>query len=304
MGNEGAKWTKEDIDRLKILVNKGYDKKQIASELGRSITSIDLKCRRLNIEVYNSDRWWTKEDYDLLKELWFNPRYTTKGIARLMHRPVQGIIIKAQRLDLGPRNAIKENLSITDICNEMQVSRDRVSTWINKKGLVTSKNKAGKGKYNIKSEDLLEFLKNNPDSYDASKISEHLFTSEPDWLVEKRKKDAKKDHYKQYRYWTNDEDKKLEQMFKTGLSINTVAKALNRSRSSVISRKQILFIGKTYRKYYTDKEKEFLRENSPYMTVDELREQGLRNRSTESIIYMCEKLKLEYHISKERCKQR
>ncbi len=63
-------------------------------------------------------------------------------------------------MKLGPRNEYREHLSVTDIMEEMQVSRDRVMAWI-KLGLKTNKNKAGKGKYSIKDTDLLEFLENN-----------------------------------------------------------------------------------------------------------------------------------------------
>lgn len=194
---------------------------------------------------------------------------------------------KASRLGLSVRPYDDEYLSVLDICNEMDVSEDRVLHWLR----VGLKYRVIKVKYLISQEDLLDFLRNNPDRYDASKISEYLFVDEPDWLIQKRKDDYVFCTSKSHIEYTNEEDMKIERLFKQGKS----DKEMRRSESALKKHREIL----GYNLY----EIEILKKNSRYLTVDELLEL-LPLRDKKSIKYKCNDLGLPYHTRKSRCESR
>ena len=121
----------------------------------------------------------------------------------------------------------------------MQVSHDRVSHWL-KIGLVHKKNRSGKTKYLISQNDLLSFLKNHQDMFNASLISEYLFVDEPEWLQEKRKKDSAKYAKSNRLEYTNEEDKILLNMFNHGKSDTEIADVLNRTECGIAYHRRAL----------------------------------------------------------------
>ena len=181
----------------------------------------------------------------------------------------------------------------------MNVSHNRVSNWL-KLGLKYKKNRSGRTKYLISQEDLLDFLKEHQDMFNASEISEYLFINEPDWLVKKRRSDL--EYYTdnlRFEY-TNEEDKIIVSMFKQGKSNAEIARSLKRTESAIAGHLRVLDLS---RGRYNDYEIEILKENSRYLTLDELLVL-LPLRTKKGLEYKCNALGLPCHKVKERCEIR
>lgn len=296
-------WKEEEITKLIQLINQNKTKTEIAEELGRTVTAVQLKVNRLGLAIYNTSdnkgnrgRNWNTDQDNLLKELWSDPELSKSVICNRLHRSYYSIRKRALILNLGSRSYNDEYLSMSDVSEYMNVSIDRVSNWC-KLGLPRKKSRSGKTKFLIDIDDLLKFLYNHQDMFDASKISEYLFYSEPQWLIDKRKKD--KEFYPENlrKEFSNEEDKKIQSYFYMGYSDDKIAKLLKRTSQSIFHRRHVLNLMKGR---YTDDEINILKKYSRYKTIDEIHEL-LPNRSNKSIEYKCCSLKIPYHIKKDRC---
>jgi len=80
---------------------------------------------------------------------------------------------------------------------------------------------------------LLEWLKNNQDKWNSTRLDEYGLGVEPQWLKEKRKTDIDIPKRKFYK-WTKQEDQKLILYYKQGkLTYKQIGEKLNRSESAV-----------------------------------------------------------------------
>ena len=296
-------WTSDEIDLLKKMVQDNCTKTEIAYKLNRTITAVQIKCSRLGIAITNQSdnegsrgRDWKQSDIDQLIELWNDPKSGKYSMMNQMRRSWTSIRYKAMKLGLGPREYDTEYLSMNDICQEMQVSFDRVSNWC-KIGLKRKKSKSGKTRWLIDVDDLLKFLENHQDLFNASLISKYLFYDEPDWLIEKRHKDST--YYpKELRLeYSNEDDKMIQNLFLRGKSDEYIAKELNRTSSAIAGRRRILGL---YKGAYTDDEDDYLRKWSRYKTLDEILEK-LPWRTIKGLEWRCKKLNIPYHLQKSCC---
>ena len=232
-------WTKEDIAKLRKMVNEGKSKEEMASYFGRTETAIEIKVNRLGLQIIRDGRNWLKKDLDLFTKDWYDGSISKYMLMKKYNRSYFSLRKKALELELGPRPHNEEYLSIREICEEMQVSHDRVSNWL-KIGLNHKKNKSGKTKYLISQDDLLIFLENHQDMFDASLISEYLFVDEPEWLKEKRQKDIKQYAKSNRLEYTNEEDKQLLSLFNMGKTDSEIAESLNRTECGIAYHRRVL----------------------------------------------------------------
>ena len=297
-------WKKEEIEKLQQMIDANYTKCDIAEALGRTVVAVQIKTNKLGLQIYNTSdntgnrgRKWTKKDEELLRELWYDSTKSKTVIEKTLRRSWYSISQKAVFMNLGAREYDTEYLSIPTICEEMQVSRDRVKNWL-KLGLKTKKNKAGRIKHLINSDDLLEFLGDHQNLFDASLVSEYLFYQEPDWFTQKRREDSIKYASKNRLEYTNEEDKIIVSLFEHGKSDKEIADVLNRTEQGIKYHRLALGL---CRNQYTQEEIAILHEYSDVKTVDELCEM-LQGRPRKGIMWKCEQLGIPYHISKERCR--
>lgn len=293
----GNVWKEKDIIELRQLVNEGYTVKQLAEYFNRTEMAILLKVNRIGEQIKEPNRTWLPEEEEQFKKDWNDPELSIYRLRKKYNRTWFGLRKRALILKLGPRNYNDLYLSIETICEEMQVSRDRVSSWI-KKGLKFKKNRSGKTRKVIDADDLLEFLEKHQDLFKADKISEYLFAEEPQWLVDKRKEDAKIKDEKNRLPYTNTEDKIIQNMFMLGKTDEEIAERLHRTKEGIKSRRIILNLVK---RKYQDYEIEILKKYSKYKTIEELAKM-LPLRKPKGIMYKCEQLGLEYHTSQHKCK--
>lgn len=293
----GNLWRKEDVAKLRQLVNEGYTVKQLSEYFNRTEMAIIIKVNRIGEQLKEPNRTWLPEEEKQFEIDWNNPELSINQLKKRYNRTCFGLRKRALILNLGSRNYNDEYLNIETICEEMQVSRDRVSSWI-KKGLKVKKNKSGKVKKLIDANDLLKFLEQNQDLFKANKISEYLFVNEPQWLVDKRKEDIEINDENNRIPYTNEEDKTIQHMFKIGKTDKEIAEKLHRTESGILCRRMVLNLIK---REYQDYEIEILRKYSKYKTIEELAKM-LPLRKPKGIMCKCEQLGLEYHTSKSKCK--
>lgn len=260
-------WTEEDVNKL-IEYAKEYDVKTIAELMNRTEQAIFIKANRLNITLYKNKRAWTSEEERIFSELW--GQISIEVIAKKLSRSIYSLKVKAIRMGLG--SVISNNtdvLTVSDITNVLGVTRDKVISW-SKKGLKLKTKKISNNKkfYYVEWNDLINFLKNNQDLWDASKVDYYMLGEEYDWLIKKRKEDFINKPLS-YRVWSNKEKVAAVNYFKLGYSYEEIAKLINRSagETAKLLRKEGYYLRD---RLWTEEEVMFLRENYKSMTQDEI----------------------------------
>ena len=287
-------WTKEEIEELKNLSDK-YHYTKIAKMMNKSENSIYLKAKKLGITLIQDRREWTKEDEDMLSDLWGNTKI--EAIAKKMKRSVFSLKVKAVRMNLGPM--IRNNydvITISDISDILSVSRDRIIRWISL-GLKLKKTKLSKNReyYTITLQDLLDFLEKNQGLWDSRNLEKNILGIEPDWLIEKRKKDIRTDP-NWYHKWSEEEINKTINLFKNGKNYEEISVIINRSEWSVANLLRNLGYSYMLPQYWKSKEIKYLRENYKDMTYEEIA--SYLGRTTKAVSAKAEELGFQKKYTK------
>lgn len=175
-------------------------------------------------------RKWTEKEINYLLEKWGSS--SVEKIAKYLKRKETAVIAKARKLGL--KTLYKgEYLTTPDIAAILGITQQTVWKWIKtNKFKISKKNILNRKMYLITLENLVKWLKDNQDSWDASKVELYALGIEPKWLIEKRKIDAKK-YKKRYKSWSKNEDFQLINMYKLGYRAKDIAKEINRSVPAV-----------------------------------------------------------------------
>ena len=122
-------WSNEEVEMLKKLSEK-YHISEIAKKMEKTENAIYLKAKRLGITLIQDRRKWTKEEQEILEELW--GYQSIESIAKRLKRTPMSLKEQAVRMNLG--SMIKNNsefLTVSDINELLNVSRDRITiTWV------------------------------------------------------------------------------------------------------------------------------------------------------------------------------
>ena len=288
-------WTEQEIETLKLLADK-YHYSEIAKIMNKTENAIYLKAKRLGITLIQDKRKWTKEEETLLSDLWGTRSIET--IAKTLKRTIFSLKVKAVRMGLGPM--IRNNydlITVSDICNLLGVTRDRITTtWINL-GLNLKKKKLTNNMsyYVITWNDLMTFLENNQNEWDSRCVEKNMLGTEPEWLKEKRIRDIEENPL-WYRKWTEDEIKKAENLFKDGNSYLEIAEEINRSEWAVANLLRNMGYSYMLPQFWKGKELKYLRENYENMTYSEIAEE--LGRTTKAIGAKVEELGYQKRLIK------
>lgn len=281
-------WTAEEIQFLRD-ANGKQTIKNLAKQLNRDEHSVRSKCLRDDIKYKHKRNYWTTNEIKEFKEDWNDGSISDKKLSEKYGRSITALRSEAARLELGQRIPDLCYLTVSDIVNEMGVSKYTVYNWINK-GLKVSKSKVKPYKYLIDSKNLLIFLKQNPKCYKANLISKYLFNNEPEWLHNKRLEDKRKINKRQYQEYSEEDTKVIVQLFKMGKSNEYIAEKLNRTPLAIEKRLSILNLS---RKKYNEYEIEIIKNNIETKTIDEIAAM-LPLRKKKGIIAKCEELGIKY----------
>lgn len=187
-------WTKEEekiLEKLVLIDKKGYQ--EIAGILDRTEDSIVVKMKRMKLPIQGDKRIWTKEEEELLMDLWGTT--SIEKIADKLNRTVSSIKNKA--FDIGLGSALNNNydgLRIQEISEIFNISRNIIDGYWLPLGLKFKTRKLSeKSSYKyVEIKDLFEFLEVNQNIWDSRNLEPGILGKEPNWLLEKRKRDINK----------------------------------------------------------------------------------------------------------------
>ena len=288
-------WTEREIKKLERLSWK-YSISEIAKKMKKSELAVYIKARRLGIPLIQSRRKWTKDEEELLSELWgVKP---IEKIAKDLKRTVFSLKVKAVRMGLGPM--IQNNndvITISDICDILKVTRDRVSTTWVKLGLNLNSIKLTDNMTYLVVvwEDLLDFLERNQNEWDSRYVEINMLGAESEWLHAKRLRDSKENPLL-YRRWTEEEIKHAEWLLRTGKTYIEIAHEINRSEVAVAY--MLRSRGYSYRlpQFWKGRELKYLRENYQNMTYAEIGEE--LGRTEKAVAYKAAEMGYQKKIGK------
>lgn len=217
----GKKWTVEEEEILKKYYksNRKKCKKLLSS---RSAEAINQKAFRMGISVL-----WTKEEDAMLEAL--SEKFTQSKVAKMIGRSKNAVGNRRKVLGIEPFTDTTDMYNFTQIAEMLGLHHSTISkVWV-KNGFKYKK--MGNKNYATE-EEILKYMKNHPDCYDARNADYYLFYRHK-WFLEKLEKDRKKTVKTKVR-WTDYEKNRAKILKKRGLSYREIAEELGRTRKAVI----------------------------------------------------------------------
>lgn len=185
-------WTEEEYQLLeKLIMIDKKSPKEVAEILGRTEDAITIKVNRRGLQIQTNDKkFWNKEEETLLSDLWGT--LSLEKISNKLNRSVSSIKNKA--FQLGLESYIESNyegLTMKDISDLLNIDINTISiSWVSLglKYKVQQISKSKSYRY-VEIKDLYEFLEANQNIWDSRNLEKNILGIEPNWLVEKRKRD-------------------------------------------------------------------------------------------------------------------
>lgn len=180
---------------------------------------------------------WTEEEIETLKNLWGEK--TPDAIGRILERSTGGVIGKAKLLHLGSYLEASEYLGMHQVTEIMGVdSHVPVRTWIPKYNMpFVYRRIRGNLRFRvIRLEDLMKWLRDNPEAWDSRKVKPYALGTEPPWLKEKRAADNKRPEKPTGTKYTAAEDSAILIGRATGKGYKEIGARIGRSAASVQAR--------------------------------------------------------------------
>lgn len=167
-------------------------------------------------------RHWTQEELDKLEDL--ISIYPVATIAKKLNRSFNSVNLKLHRMGLDGFAKSTDLLTMNQVCLMLGVAWRTVNRW-KSKGLRIRR----KGKFLVvKQQDLIKYLKEHPEEWNAANIPDDSLIMGFDWYKEKKKQDTKTTYN-----WTQDEVLRLKLLRRQGYSMREIAEKMGRSESSV-----------------------------------------------------------------------
>ena len=168
-------------------------------------------------------RRWTQEELDSLENM--SGTYTVAYIAKRVGRSFAAVNIKLNRMGLAGFERSTDMLTMNQVCLMFGVDSRTIKKKWKGKGLHILQ----KGNYlTIRHEELIKYLKNHPEDWNAANIPDDSLIMGYPWYKEKKKQDTKTEYY-----WTVKELSKLKLLRHQGYSIREIAQMMGRSESSI-----------------------------------------------------------------------
>ncbi len=158
---------------------------------------------------------WTEKEESYLTENWGTISIPT--LAKNLDRTVNAVIVRAQRLGLGPFLEAGEYISLNQLMIALRGSyvgkEYTVKQWIDK-GLPVKTKKVNNCSFKvIYLHDWWNWSEKNRTLIDFSRLEKNALGKEPEWLEDQRKADGKAQFFKNDP-WTDDEDMLLAGLLK------------------------------------------------------------------------------------------
>lgn len=168
-------------------------------------------------------RKWTDEELELLENL--SGTFTVAQIAKRLGRSFVATNLKLNRMGLLGFEKSTDLLTANQVCLMIGIeSRTLKKKWKDK-GLKIMR----KGNYLcVRQPDLIKYLKEHPEDWNAAKITDDSLIMAYPWYKEKKKTDEKSSYY-----WTPEEISTMKLLRYQGYSIREIGERLGRSESSI-----------------------------------------------------------------------
>lgn len=172
-------------------------------------------------------RRWTEEELAYLEEK--ADSISTYAIAKALNRSYHSVTIKASRMGIPLFNTSTERLSTFAIANMMDVDVKAVHRW-HRYGL---KYKRIQGRQMHRQDNLIKFLKENQELWDATRGDPYIVSKYP-WFKEKYQKDLakKKECPKRNKNWSKTDMQTLVYLREHGWSYSQLAERYGHSASA------------------------------------------------------------------------
>lgn len=241
-----AEWPDEAIALLTAQYNV-LSPGEIAVILGYSKVQVMKKAEALGLTRVKEPRW-SPGEMQLLTDHW--GQEPMNFFCARLGRSEQGIILKAQRLGLGP---MKDPVCFTksDLCECLKVDYRKVERWV-AGGLLAARRQNVSRQRNrseevlqVHPDDLIAFLKTNPREWDgrqagglepaleAKRAAGWDGSRDYGWLDEKIAADADRLLAREGLRWDGDEDERLRQLAAAGENLPAIGREMGRSSGAV-----------------------------------------------------------------------
>ena len=170
---------------------------------------------------------WTEEEEQRLANL--SEDFTKKDIARLMKRSAASVNNKRQSMGLYGLLDTTDKWNFKQISDALGLSAGVVNRTFVKYGLKFKK----RGQYClVEEDDLLQFMQDHPELWNASKADYYLFSQFP-WFLEKLKEDKKDNIKNNGYYWTDYQKQQFESLSRKGYTHKQIAEVIGKTKKAV-----------------------------------------------------------------------
>jgi len=127
-------------------------------------------------------RRWTEEELTLLEEL--TEKYPLDTVARKLERTPNAVFLKRQRLGIGGLRDNSDMLTRNTLSQILGVENRTIIYW-ERKGLKAIR----KRPYIMyRHQDIIKYLREHPDDWNASRVTDDTLFMQYDWFKEKGRK--------------------------------------------------------------------------------------------------------------------
>ena len=205
------------------------------------------------MENTRCNKVWTREEELYLEENWGYVSVPT--IAKNLGRSINGIIVRARRLNLGPAllggDYITLNQLLIAIRGHCAESYTLIS-WVKNRKLPVHKKKVNNNSFRVVYlEEFWEWAEKNRSFIDFSKMEPLALGEEPEWVAAQRKKDYYSNALQRKDPWTKTEDQRLLKLLQEQkYGYKELSEILKRSEGAI--QRRCLDLGTKYRPVKAD----------------------------------------------------
>lgn len=179
-----------------------------------------------------ANKHWTDAQKEYVIDVW--GEIPIKRIAKNIGKSYDAVKRFAERNGLGGVFYNDHYLTTTLASQIIGVDPTTIQSWIKTKQLKARKQTMGIRKiYLIDPHDYRNFLRDNQDKWNATKLQDGFFDVEVDWLIKKKDADSNLVTLKKGTSWTTKEERRLLELVAEGKTTKEIAIILDRTPKSV-----------------------------------------------------------------------
>ena len=185
------------------------------------------------------NKHWTQAEKDYVCDVW--GEIPLNRIAKNIGKTPNAIERFAERNNLGGAIYNDNYLTTVKASEIIGVDPTTILAWVKSNKLKARKQTMRRRKvYLIDPNDFRNYLRDNQDKWNATKLQEGFFDVEVDWLIKKLDKDSNPTLAKRGSSWTVREERKLLELVQQGLKDREIAEVLNRTFKSIENKRKRL----------------------------------------------------------------